>query len=267
METFLQQRGLSLNEQKSQIKHRDAGFDFLGFEVRRFASKTIIKPAKSAIKRLKAKLSATLASMKTVKAVNLVRTLNPILRGWANYYRHVVSKKVFQALDAWLWRKLWDWAKRRHPKKAKHWIAQKYFDIPAGWSFFGKEQAKRLHLFKLAAVPIKRHIKIKALANPYDPSWETYFESRMDKQWLSHAGRSKRLLSLYQKQAGCCPQCGRKITKETAWHCHHLLPKVKGGSDNLANLVLLHPNCHRQVHALEPSVTLPERQPDALIMA
>ena len=267
MKAFLQHRGLRLNEQKSQIKHRDEGFDFLGFEVRRLASKTIIKPSKSAIKRWKAKLSRMMAGMKTVKASQLVRTLNPILRGWANYYRHAVSKKVFQALDHWLWRKLWDWAKRRHPNKTRHWIALKYFDMPATWTFFGKEQGHCLRIFKLAAVAIKRHIKIKAHANPYDPDWEMYFESRMDKQWLSHAGRSKRLVSLYQKQAGCCPNCGLKITKETAWHTHHRLPKVKGGSDNLSNLVLLHPNCHRQVHALEPSVTLPERPPDALIMA
>ena len=266
VKSFLKQRGLSLNEEKSLIVSRNEGFEFLGFEVRRFDTKTIIRPSKKAIKRFKTKISETLTSLQSAKASNLVRILNPIIRGWVNYYRHAVSKVIFSALDQWLWRKLWDWARRRHPNKSRRWVALKYFDIPQRWTFFAYEGDKRLRIFQLADVPIKRHIKIKALANPYDSSWETYFEARMDRQWLSHAGRTKRLIWLYQQQAGICPNCGLKITKETGWNSHHLKPKVKGGLDTLANLVLLHPNCHRQVHALD-SVSLSEFRKEALIIA
>jgi RNA-directed DNA polymerase len=100
-------------------------------------------------------------------------------------------------------------------------------------------------------VPIKRHIKIKAQANPYDPTWEVYFEKRLDRKTVKELKGKGTLLYLWRKQKGNCPACNQKITKQTGWHSHHLVWRTHGGGDEADNRVLLHPNCHRQVHNLE----------------
>jgi len=255
---FLQERGLQLNEQKSTIIHVDEGVDFLGFTVRRFGDKTIIKPSAEAIKRFKAKISQTLTRMKTAKTVSVIGTLNPLITGWGNYYRHVVSKALFYQLDSWIWRKLWEWAKRRHAQKPRRWIAAKYFDLDRNWMFFGEDRGKRLYIQRLGTISIKRHIKVRSAANPYDPAWERYFESRLDRKWADHPGRTRRLSTLYRRQEGKCPVCGGQITFETGWNVHHLVERCKGGPETLQNLMLLHPNCHRQVHSLGSTVVKPE---------
>ncbi len=255
---FLKERGLQLNEQKSKIIHVDEGFDFLGFTVRSFREKTIIKPSAEAVKRFKAKIAETLARMKTAKATSVIGRLNPIITGWGNYYRHAVSKVIFSQLDTWIWQKLWTWSKRRHPHKPRRWIAAKYFAIHRGWMFFGEERKGRIHIRMLRAIPIKRHIKIRSAANPYDPAWEPYFESRLDKKWADHPDQTRKLRSLYRDQEGQCPVCGEKITRETGWNVHHVIERCKGGPDTLENLIVLHPTCHRQVHSLGLPVSKPE---------
>ena len=118
---------------------------------------------------------------KITKAGDLIRQLNPIIRGWANYHRHVVSKKTFVNIDRVIFQRLWRWAKRRHRTKSYKWIKDKYFTTCKGdrWIFYGAIENKdgsirTVHLLKAAGVPIKRHIKIKGEANPYDPFWEEY---------------------------------------------------------------------------------------------
>jgi len=248
---FLQDRGLSLNEEKSHLVHRNEGFEFLGFNIRRYGKKTLCKPSKNAVKYFKLKVNTMLSKMQAVNAIDVIRNLNPIILGWGHYYQHAVSKKTFQSLDSWLWQRLWAWAKRRHPHKSRFWIVDKYFDVSRGWSFTALIDERRLDLYKLAKLPIKRHIKIKSQANPYDPDWELYFEARIAKQWLAHPARTQRLKKLYLRQLAKCPACLQLITKQTGWNIHHLIPRYKGGDDRLSNLRLLHPNCHRQIHSLE----------------
>ena len=113
----------------------------------------------------------------------------------------------------------------------------------------GKVRLVRLAL--ASDTPIRRHAKIKGTANPFDPDWELYFEKRLGLNMKNSLKGRKRLLSLWRTQNGRCPNCREPITKTTGWHVHHILPKAQGGMDNLANLVLLHPNCHRQAHHLE----------------
>ena len=98
-------------------------------------------------------------------------------------------------------------------------------------------------------VPIKRHVKIKAAANPYDPRWEIYFEERIALQMKENLHGYDKLLRLWFNQDGRCPQCGEKISRETGWHLHHLVSIVNGGDDSMANLILMHPTCHQQLHA------------------
>ncbi|MGD9733708.1 MAG: group II intron maturase-specific domain-containing protein, partial [Desulfamplus sp.] len=127
---------------------------------------------------VKERIRDILKSNKTGETDNLIQRLNPIIRGWANYYRHVVSKKVFGSIDHAIWKTTWQWSVRRHPKKSSRWIKDKYFQREGNrdWVFGEKKGAERL--LRMSDIPIRRHIQIKADANPYDPQWYDYFAKR-----------------------------------------------------------------------------------------
>jgi RNA-directed DNA polymerase len=255
VEKFLHERGLELSPEKTKITEIENGFDFLGQNVRKYRGKLLIKPAAASVKALLDKVRGIIKTNKPAKAGELIIKLNPIIKGWANYHRHVVSKRVFSQVDRAIFAALWQWAVRRHPGKAKQWIARKYFLYPrtGQWVLFGQTTGQdgavqMVRLSKASGVRIERHIKIKGEANPYDPGWETYFEQRLGVAMVNNLKGEQRLLYLWQEQNGNCPVCQQKITKPTGWHLHHLVPRTKGGGEKLDNLVLLHPTCHNQVH-------------------
>jgi RNA-directed DNA polymerase len=115
----------------------------------------------------------------------------------------------------------------------------------------------KLQLFQAASIPIKRYTKIKGDANPYDPAWELYFEDRLGLRMRDNLKARRKLLRLWFDQDGSCPVCSQKITKESGWNLPHILRRTAGGKDILPNLVLLHPNCHRQVHSQGLEVSKP----------
>lgn len=171
---FLSARGLSLSEEKTLITHIDQGFDFLGFNVRRYESKLLIKPAKKGIKTFLDTIRDCVGSNQAAKTENLIKLLNPKIIGWANYYRSVVSKKIFSYVDHQIFLCLWRWAKRRHSGKTIGWIWNKYFHGTfKSRNILNLKASKPIGEFgflaKAASVPIVRHIKIKADANPFDP--------------------------------------------------------------------------------------------------
>ena len=137
MVQFLKERGLELAEEKTRIVHIDQGFDFLGFNVRKYNGKLLIKPATSSIAAVKEKVRGIFKAGSSLPQDPLIRRLNPVIRGWGNYYRHVVSKEVFGDIDHAIWRMTWNWAKRRHPTKAGKWIKDRYFAHKEGrdWVF------------------------------------------------------------------------------------------------------------------------------------
>jgi RNA-directed DNA polymerase len=115
----------------------------------------------------------------------LIRQLNPVIRGWASYHRHVVAKRIFSRVDYFIFRLIWKWARQRHPRKGKRWVKQRYFDRVGqrDWWFFADSQTRngrivRLRLVHATATPIRRHIKVRCEANPYDPADYEYFERR-----------------------------------------------------------------------------------------
>jgi RNA-directed DNA polymerase len=173
---FLKERGLELSEEKTRIVHIDAGFDFLGFSFRKYHGKLLIKPAKSSIAAVKGKIRAIIKAGGSLPQDALIRRLSPIIRGWGGYYRHVVSKQVFSDIDHAIWRMTWNWARRRHPQKGRRWIKDRYFAHRKGrdWVFTDGS----VTLFRMASIPIRRHVKIQGQANPYDPDWATYFRRR-----------------------------------------------------------------------------------------
>lgn len=174
---FLSERGLTLSEEKTLITHIDQGFDFLGFNVRRYEDKLLIKPAKKSVKSFLDNFRDCVASNQTAKTENLINILNPKIMGWANYYRSVVSKKTFSYVDHQIFWCLWRWAKRRHSGKSKDWIWGKYFKGTFKTKNILKTRTpvgELALLAKAASVPIVRHIKIKSDANPFDPNYQEY---------------------------------------------------------------------------------------------
>lgn len=255
---FLKERGLKLSVEKTKTTPIEKGFEFLGMSIRKYDGKLLIKPSKKSIKSLLKKVVQVVRDNRQAKAGKLIWLLNPIIRGWAQYFRHVVSKAVFKAIDSFIFQILWRWATRRHPNKNKGWIKQKYFRSYKGrnWIFFGRwsNNNKESWLYSMAKTSIRRHVKIKGEVNPYDPQWELYFEKRLNAKMESTLKGRGKLLYLWKEQNGICPICRQKITEQTGWHNHHIVWRSKGGSDKAENRVLLHPNCHRKVHSRKLSV-------------
>jgi len=182
---FLKVRGLELSEEKTRITRIDDGFDFLGFNVRKYAGKLLIKPARPAVKRFLDSIRGLIKANLAIKTVDLIRQLNRKIRGWANYYRHVVAKRTFAYVDHQVFVALSAWIKRRHPKKSASWQHQRYFRAEGqqNWVFHAMchdEQGRGtcLDLFRASRIPITRHIKIQARATPYDPAFFDYFTRR-----------------------------------------------------------------------------------------
>lgn len=180
---FLQERGLELSETKTNITHIDEGFDFLGFNVRKYKGKLLIKPSKNGIKAFTGNIRKIIKRYGTAKTVNLIKLLNPKIRGWGNYYRHVVSKATYYYVDDCIYRALANWVKRRHPDKNATWWRKNYFRSQGNrnWIFTAKDpdDPKRwIDLLRMGYIPISRHVKIIAEATPYDEKWNDYFVKR-----------------------------------------------------------------------------------------
>ena len=264
VEAFLAERGLRLSPTKTVITHSEEGFDFLGQQVRWYKDKLLIKPSRQSIKTLLGKVREVLKVTLPTPAGHLIGQLNPLLRGWATYHRHGVSKVIFAKMDHAIFQAVWRWARRRHPNKPPGWRRQKSFTRVAHnhWVFFGttttsQGKTQEHRLLRLAYTPIKRHVKVKAEANPYDPAWERYFEARLGVKMADTLQGRRSLLYLWREQSGRCPVCAQLITQLTGWHSHHLVWRSQGGADSAANRVLLHPTCHQQVHSQGLTVAKP----------
>jgi len=201
VEVFLRERGLDLSQEKTKITHIEEGFDFLGVNVRKYDGKFIKKPSKKSIKSFLANIRKVIKSNPTVKTENLIYLLNPKIRGWTNYFRHHCAKKTFSYVDHAIFQALWQWVHRRHPRKSGGWAKRKYFRQShlRNWVFSaktskGNNPATYIDLFQASAVPIKRHIKIRAEANPYDPKFKEYFKLR---EQIQKGSRRVSMLTTY----------------------------------------------------------------------
>jgi RNA-directed DNA polymerase len=263
-EQFLNERGLELSPEKTRITHTEDGFDFLGHHVRKYAGKLLTKPARQNVKACLGKVRKIMKANPQTTTAYLITQLNPVIRGWANYHRHGASKVTFIKADHAIFKAVWFWAKRRHPTKSRRWVARNYFRTRQGRRgiFFGKRADRRgqvheFELFRAGGVPIRRHVKLRGAANPYDPPWEMYFEERLRVKMVHDLKGRRKLLYLWKQQDGLCPVCHQKITSVTGWHNHHITWRTHGGSDTAENRVLLHPDCHRQVHSQPLDVAQP----------
>jgi len=205
---WLAPRGLRINEDKTRIVFLEDGFDFLGFHIRRYRNgKLLIKPSKAAVQRFRARLTAEMRALRGANAQAVIRRLNPIIRGWAAYYRTVVSKKAFVHLDTHMWKLALSWAKRSHPNKPNRWVVDRHFGAfrksrSDRWVFGDRDSGAYLH--KFAWTPIVRHQVVKGSASPDDPALAEYWAERRRRRKppLDNAR-----LRLIQAQAGRCPLC------------------------------------------------------------
>jgi RNA-directed DNA polymerase len=186
VEQFLHERGLQLSPEKTRITHINQGFDFLGQQVRSFGGKLVIQPSKKNTHTFLDKIRQLIKANSNVDQATLIRRLNPVIKGWANYHRHVSAKATFLQVDHEIWQALWRWARRRHPHKGTRWIRKRYFhSISTSW-VFAVDTGERLDsgktiwlkLVRMAQIPIQRFVKIRGDANPFDPNWYDYFEER-----------------------------------------------------------------------------------------
>jgi RNA-directed DNA polymerase len=257
LQRFLSVRGLALSEEKTRIVHLTEGFDFLGFNVRHYRSlntrtgwKLLIRPARQSVARFREKLRHAFKRVYGSNAMGLIRVLNPILRGWANYYRGVVSSEVFGHLGHYIFWKVRRWISKTHPNKSYTWRDRQYWmEHPAypgsRWSFVDKGSG--MVLYRIGCTRIQRHLLIRGDACPDDPACQAYFEQRNRRsgQIETYPKAAQRIIRL---QSARCPHCGQSLFNGEEVHIHHKTLRSQGGTNHSSNLMALHMVCHLQLH-------------------
>jgi RNA-directed DNA polymerase len=253
--SFLKQRGLELSQEKTKVTHITEGFDFLGQNVRKYPSqgklKLLIKPSEKNIHSFLEGIRKTIRTARSITQAGLIKQLNPKISGWANFHRSVVSKEVFTKIDKQIWHLLFQWAKRRHPKKNTEWVLNKYYKRIKGIThrFSGLEilkdgSSKEKTLLQMSHTPIRRHIKILQPANPYDEQYDEYFEKRISDKWKNNSYKLFVNRMIRNFQQGKCPCCSEKLKIENNW-CISLKKKTsKGGEYKSDNMDVIHSKCY-----------------------
>jgi RNA-directed DNA polymerase len=268
---WLKDIGLELKPSKTRISHTlekyegNRGFDFLGFNIRQYrvaaeysaknfrgeavGFKTLIKPSKEAIKRHVVKVGKIIDAHKSVPQKGLIQHLNPVIRGWANYYSTVVSKETFSEIDHIVYQQLLAWAKRTHPGTPVKGIVKKCWQTVGKnhWVFATKESNEiTTRLLKHAETPIVRHEKVKGEASPYDGNL-VYWSTRRK----NHPECPKKIAELLRKQQGKCNWCGLHFREDDLLEIDHILSTAQGGKNVTSNRQLLHRHCHDEKTARE----------------
>ncbi len=245
LQQYLAERGLTLSEAKTRIVHREDGFNFLGFTVRRYGHILLTRPQKEKVQRHLRAVKALLDSHQQTPTVQIIKLLNPIIRGWANYYRHCAAKATYGYVAHRYWQMLWQWAKRRHPNKSSRWVFRRYFYAKGNRNgIFGTSNAS---LLNPADTPITRYVKVRGRSSPYDPALRTYWVTRT-KRALGRLTYSWLKQAVLRAQDYRCEHCGVLFEAGDELDLHHIVPQAKGGTDDPSNRVALHPHCHHQYH-------------------
>jgi RNA-directed DNA polymerase len=242
---FLAHRGLQLSEAKTRIVHSTEGFHFLGFELRRFPRALLIQPQKEKILGHYRAIKTFLEQHKQSPAVQVIRDLNPKIRGWSNYYRHCAAKRAFRKLDHLVWHALWRWAKRRHPNKSAQWVRRRYFHTVGNrHGVFAEKQAQILWY---QDTPITRCPKVTGKSSPMNPDLKAYWAQR--EQWrLKVLTIKPQRKSLLQAQNFRCGLCKVPFYTGDPIDDHHRQSKHEGGDDRQENRMLVHRWCHHAHH-------------------
>jgi RNA-directed DNA polymerase len=263
MSEWLAELGLELKASKTQISHTliehdgKTGFDFLGFSIRQYKTnknqsgkntngeilgfKTFIKPSTEKIHEHLRNLKEVVKKHKSAPQLALIKKVNPIIRGWCNYYSTVVSSRVYGKCDHLFFKKLQSWAYRRHPMKNRTWVCNKYWHTQGknNWVFSTREGKSPFSLAAHQDTKIVRYVKVKGEKSPYDGD-TIYWSSRLGK----HPEMPREKSYLLKKQKGKCNHCGLIFREEDLIETDHIIPTHKGGKNSKENKQLLHRHCH-----------------------
>jgi RNA-directed DNA polymerase len=277
IQKWLKVRGLTLSEEKTKIVHSTEGFDFLGHHFRHYPSRIKgtyrlkllngskkeqnrakathefrAEPTKDAIKKHWRAISDTIWRMKSATPEQLIEKIQPMITGWANYYKATHSNEAFSKLDYLLYLRLSQWAYRRHPSKGKKWVVDKYFGRVDGrnWVFVAKKDGKIVKAIRAYAkhkVATGSYARVGFDRSFYDGDTK-YWAARLSKGYGNITPSKAKML---KKQGGICPECKGKFTDDDLMEAHHKVYKSRGGDNKYSNLVLLHRHCHDKLHAAE----------------
>lgn len=243
--------------------HLTEGFDFLGFTIRHYPApkttksgyKLLITPSKQSIQQIRKKLGDRWQAHIGANIEATISHLNPVIRGWANYFRPVVASATFGSLDTWMFKRQCRWTTRTHPTKSNSWKHGKYWgrlnlDRHDHWVFGSKWSGA--YMLKFSWFKIERHVMVKGNASPDDRTLRDYW-------WRRTAAKAKNLRPSHQKiarrQAYVCPLCGESLFNDEELHTDHIEPRQQGGKDSYANLRLVHLYCHQQRHSRSTTAT------------
>lgn len=262
-EKWLQEMGLELKASKTCITHTlnehdgHVGFDFLGFNIRQFPVGkthwrsggrnkrvmnfiTLTRPSRKSVMKHYRRIADIITQYKALPQYALIKQLNPIIRGWGNYFATGVSKQTFSKLDHLVTKRLLRWAYRRHPHRSRKKTVKRYWQMEHShrhWIF--RDTTYSMKLIQYADIPIKRHIKVATTRSPFDGDW-AYWGRRLG----NHPLLPKRVAHLLKAQNGKCTHCGLNFKVDDILEVDHIVPKSEGGTNWYINLQLLHGHCH-----------------------
>jgi RNA-directed DNA polymerase len=248
-------RGLTLSGEKTRIVHLTDGFDFLGFTIRHYPNrsaptgyKLLITPSRASVAKIITTLRDQWRHLNGANIQAVLRTLGPIVRGWANYFRIGVAKRTFADLEHWMFIRQVRWVNRQHPTKSTTWKRQRYWGMlhPARrdrW-VFGDTRTGR-YLERFSWFPIERHVLVRGAASPDDATLRAYWVRR-DAAKVTDLTPGRQRIARNQRHV--CPLCGESIHNGEEIHAHHVIPRQQGGNSRVENLILVHLYCHQQVH-------------------
>jgi RNA-directed DNA polymerase len=254
---WLKERGLTLSAEKTQIVHLREGFDFLGFHIRhspapqtsRTGYRLRITPSTHAIQEVRKKLRALWRQSVGSEVRVVLRRLNPLIRGWANYFRITGASETFAKLDHWMFQRALRYAKRMHPRKPWTWRKARYWGKlnpkrQDTWVFGDKRTGT--YLLKFAWFGFQPHILVKGTASPDDPALRQYWEQRERRKTQLLPPSLHQLAGVQQER---CLVCSASLFNEEELHLHHRTPRSQGGGSCYSNLALVHLYCHQQLHS------------------
>ncbi len=268
---WLKIRGLTLSQEKTKIAHSTEGFDFLGHHIRHYENRIKgtyklkllngtkteqnranachvlrVEPTIESVKSHWRKISDTIGKLKAATPTQLIEMLQPKMTGWANYYKTVHSSEAFSKLDHLLWKRLYQWACRKHPNKGKEWVKEKYFGHSGtrNWMFMDKRVGKVIKMYSQHKERTGSYARVGYDRSVYDGD-TAYWADRLSKGYGDITPSKAKML---KKQEGICPHCFGRLTNDDLLHAHHKVYRSRGGEDKYHNFVLLHKHCHDALH-------------------
>ena len=273
LEGWLAERGLSLNEDKTRIVPLGEGFDFLGWNFRRYPNgKTLVKPSRAAVRKHRQRLAGEMRRLRGSNAGAVIGVLNPVIRGWAAYHRSQVASETFGSLGHYTWQLTWKWARWNHPNKGDRWTADRYygkFCASRGDKWVFGDRDTGAYLLNHAWTGIRRHVMVKGRSSPDDPDLAGYWENRHRRK-KSGLALDAGTLSLLTRQENNCPHCrdplidvSRPPSSPEEWEYWWLgvtrqgIPRAASATGTAPEqpdgtiLALMHASCHRSRKAAD----------------